>query len=241
MELAADDIEIPAALDVQDTVTIQLPDTLSGAHGTLNTQDFIDAGDVESGRVHFRMHGKTVFENGVAGMASAANESLEANGLTLDDILDLAKIEAGRMDILLEDFDIVSCYRMRRQDSLMRKINGWLWTRVIRLAFSLKIRDVDCAFKLYRREVIAGVAPLLSRHFNLTVEIPLKAMIRGYRYAIVPITWRNRTSGVSKLKIKEMGSRYLFIVLYILLEKYFSRGDYLRKEKISVQKDIKHG
>jgi len=48
--------------------------------------DFIDQSDVEAGRVHFRMDGRTVYENGVAGMASAANESLEANGLTLDDI-----------------------------------------------------------------------------------------------------------------------------------------------------------
>jgi len=48
--------------------------------------DFVDQGDVDAGRVHFRMDGKTVFENGVAGMASAAAESMEANGLTLDDI-----------------------------------------------------------------------------------------------------------------------------------------------------------
>jgi hypothetical protein len=43
---------------------------------------------------------------------------------------------------------------------------------------------------------------------------------------VVPITWRNRRTGESKLKIKEMGSRYLFIALYCWLEKYFSRGDY---------------
>jgi dolichol-phosphate mannosyltransferase len=62
------------------------------------------------------------------------------------------------------------------------------------------------------------------------VELPLKAIVRGYSYAIVPTNWYNRTSGVSKLKLKEMGSRYLFIVLYIFLEKLLSRGDYHRSK-----------
>jgi dolichol-phosphate mannosyltransferase len=99
----------------------------------------------------------------------------------------------------------------------------------IQILFGLKFNDTTNAFKAYRREVIDGVAPLLSHHFNLTVEIPLKAVARGYSYTTVPITWRNRTTGVSKLKLKEMGSRYLFIVLYVLLEKMLSRGDYARK------------
>jgi dolichol-phosphate mannosyltransferase len=99
----------------------------------------------------------------------------------------------------------------------------------IQILFGLKFNDTTNAFKAYRREVIDGVAPLLSHHFNLTVEIPLKAIARGYSYTTVPITWRNRTTGVSKLKLKEMGSRYLFIVLYVLLEKMLSRGDYARK------------
>jgi len=60
------------------------------------------------------------------------------------------------------------------------------------------------------------------------VELPLKALTRGYSYAVVPINWYNRATGVSKLKIKEMGSRYLFIVLYVWLEKKLSRGDYHR-------------
>ena len=61
---------------------------------------------------------------------------------------------------------------------------------------------------MYRRTVIAGVQPLLAQHFNLTVELPLKSIVRGYRYAIVPNTWINRNQDVSKFKIKEMGSRY---------------------------------
>ena len=99
----------------------------------------------------------------------------------------------------------------------------------IKILFGLKLNDTTNAFKAYRREVIEGISPLLSHHFNLTVEIPLKAIIRGYFYNIIPITWENRKAGVSKLKIKEMGSRYLFIVLSLWLEKHLSRGDYVQK------------
>lgn len=99
----------------------------------------------------------------------------------------------------------------------------------IRSIFRLKLNDVTNAFKAYRREVIEGCKPLISPHFNLTVEIPLKAIVRGYSWTTVPISWKNRTSGVAKLKIKEMGSRYFFICAYVWLEKYFSRGDYHRK------------
>lgn len=104
----------------------------------------------------------------------------------------------------------------------------------IQILFGIKFNDTTNAFKAYHREVIDGVAPLLSHHFNLTVEIPLKAIVRGYSYATLPITWRNRTTGVSKLKLKEMGSRYLFIVFYFFLEKLLSGGDYARKNFQSV-------
>ncbi|MBT4814566.1 MAG: glycosyltransferase family 2 protein [Lentisphaerae bacterium] len=98
----------------------------------------------------------------------------------------------------------------------------------IRVLMQIRCDDITNAFKLYRREVIEGCHPFLSHHFNLTVEVPLKAVIRGYSYAVVPNSWTNRTAGVSKLKINEMGSRYLFIVLYCLLEKWLARGDYHR-------------
>jgi len=113
----------------------------------------------------------------------------------------------------------------------------WIKMRVNRLAnffirvmFRIRLNDTTNAFKAYRRTVIEGCRPLFSPHFNLTVEIPLKAIVRGYSWTVIPITWRNRRTGTPKLKIKEMGSRYLFICLYVWLEKYFSRGDYRRAE-----------
>jgi dolichol-phosphate mannosyltransferase len=101
---------------------------------------------------------------------------------------------------------------------------------VIRALFRLGYNDTTNAFKAYRREVIDQVQPLLSHHFNLTVELPLKAIVRGYSYAVVPLTWTNRRYGVSKLKLQEMGSRYMFIVLYVWLEHHLSRGDYRRTD-----------
>ena len=100
----------------------------------------------------------------------------------------------------------------------------------IRFLFQHGYNDTTNAFKAYRRHVIDQVQPLLSNHFNLTVEIPLKAVVRGFTFAVVPVSWTNRQHGVSKLRLNEMGSRYAFIVLYVWLEAHLSRGDYRRQD-----------
>jgi dolichol-phosphate mannosyltransferase len=104
-----------------------------------------------------------------------------------------------------------------------------LFNNIVRMLFGFKYNDVTNAFKLYKKETIDGVKPFISPHFNLTVEIPLKAIIRGYSYAVLPNSWTNRKHGVSNLKIREMGSRYFFILLYCLIEKFFARGDFKKK------------
>ncbi len=111
---------------------------------------------------------------------------------------------------------------------LLKRVMNRLANGFLQLMFRHGLNDTTNAFKAYRRETLDGCRPFLAAHFNLTVELPLKTVIRGYSWAITPISWRNRKSGESKLKIKEMGSRYLFIALYCWLEKYFSRGDYKR-------------
>ena len=102
----------------------------------------------------------------------------------------------------------------------------------LKVLFRIKLNDTTNAFKAYRRETIDGCRPILSPHFNITVELPLKTIVRGYSWNVIPITWRNRRSGSAKLKISEMGSRYLFICFYVWLEKYFSRGDYKRTDRV---------
>jgi dolichol-phosphate mannosyltransferase len=101
-----------------------------------------------------------------------------------------------------------------------------LTNNIIKVLFGIRYNDTTNAFKLYKKETIEGLKPFLSHHFNLTVELPLKTIVRGYSYTVVPNWWTNRASGESKLKIKEMGSRYFYIILYCLLEKWLSRGDY---------------
>jgi dolichol-phosphate mannosyltransferase len=133
--------------------------------------------------------------------------------------------------LLNEGFDCVFGSRFMKGGGVIDY--PWLKLRInrlanlfIRLLFRIKLNDTTNAFKAYRRTVVDGCRPFLSPHFNLTVEIPLKAIVRGFSWTVIPITWRNRRTGQAKLKIKEMGSRYLFICLYVWLEKYFSRGDY---------------
>jgi dolichol-phosphate mannosyltransferase len=107
----------------------------------------------------------------------------------------------------------------------------------IRVLFHVPLNDTTNAFKAYRRVVIEGCRPLIAPHFNLTVELPLKAIVRGYSWTVVPITWRNRRTGDAKLKLREMGSRYLFVILYVWLEKYFSRGDY--RKRVTPQPEVR--
>jgi dolichol-phosphate mannosyltransferase len=100
---------------------------------------------------------------------------------------------------------------------------------IIRVLFRIKYDDTTNAFKLYKKSTMEGLQPFISPHFNLTVELPLKVIIRGYSYKVLPNSWTNRKAGESKLKIREMGTRYFFILMYCLIEKYFSKGDFKKK------------
>ncbi len=115
-----------------------------------------------------------------------------------------------------------------------------LANKFLQVLFGIKHNDLTNAFKAYRRTTIDGCRPLIAPHFNLTVEIPLKAVIRGYTWTSIPITWRNRRGGQAKFKIKEMGSRYLFICLYVWLEKHLSRGDYESQVKLPSAAAVEH-
>lgn len=110
-----------------------------------------------------------------------------------------------------------------------KRIINRIANKIIQLTMGIKYNDTTNAFKLYKKETIEGIKPFLAPHFNLTIELPLKAIIRGYSYCVLPNSWSNRKYGESKLKIREMGSRYFFILLYCFIEKYFSRGDFKKK------------
>jgi len=178
----------------------------------------------------------------------------------------LAEVSGDAVAVVMADGsdspdDVVKCYRKLLEGSdcvfgsrfvrggrlidypshklILNRLANWF----IRVLFRVPFNDFTNAFKLYRRDVIDGIQPLISPHFNLTVEMPLKAVTRGYSFAVVPINWTNRQTGISKLKIREMGSRYLFIVLYVWLEKHLARGDYHRQHRgaeHAVGRDVRH-
>jgi len=95
---------------------------------------------------------------------------------------------------LMDQYDIVSCYRLNRQDSLIRKINGWCWTRLVCLMFGLKIRDIDCAFKLYKREIFDKIE-LSSTGALIDAEILARAARKGYRITQKGVHHYPRTAG----------------------------------------------
>jgi dolichol-phosphate mannosyltransferase len=159
----------------------------------------------------------------------------DAVAIVMADLSDSPKDLVRYYRVLQEGFDCAFGSRFIRGGKVndypkAKLILNRLVNLGIRMLFRHGYNDTTNAFKAYRREVIDNVQPLLSHHFNLTVELPLKSVVRGHSYEIVPVSWTNRAYGVSKLKLQEMGSRYLFIVLYVFLEHHLSRGDYQRPE-----------
>jgi dolichol-phosphate mannosyltransferase len=184
----------------------------------------------ENPRVRYH---KSRYPRGFGFTVRAGLEEFEGDAVAIvmadasDDPADLVKYHR----LLEEGYDCAFGSRFMRGGKVydyprLKLIINRLANNFIRMLFRHGYNDTTNAFKAYRREVIETVQPLLSNHFNLTVELPLKAIVRGHSYGIVPITWHNRKAGTSKLSMQEMGSRYLFIVLYALLERYLSRGDY---------------
>jgi glycosyltransferase involved in cell wall biosynthesis len=96
---------------------------------------------------------------------------------------------------LMEQYDIVSCYRLNRRDNIIRKINGWCWTKLVCLLLGMKIRDIDCAFKLYKREIFDNIK-LLSTGALIDAEILARAIRKGYRVTQEGVHHYARRAGV---------------------------------------------
>lgn len=199
-----------------------------------------DATALAAGRAAQRCEGVRLISNtgehgfGLAVRAGLRQASGDAVAIMMADNSDSPQDLVRYYRKLLEGYECVFGSRFMQGGKVvdypahklaLNRLANWF----IMLIFGLRCNDITNAFKCYRREAIAGMEPFLSPHFNLTVEMPLKAIVRGYSYTVIPISWTNRKAGISKLKIKEMGSRYLFIILYVWLEKLFSRGDYRRR------------
>ena len=110
------------------------------------------------------------------------------------------------------EYDIVTCYRINRQDPLMRKFNGWAWTKLVNLLFALNLRDIDCAFKLYRREIFDRIE-MHSTGALIDTEILARAKKCGYAMVQSPVRHYPRTAGTqsgASLKVILRAFRELF-------------------------------
>jgi dolichol-phosphate mannosyltransferase len=201
-------------------------------HSRDRTAAIVDALAAELGNVRCIL---SPYSGGFGLTVRAGLERFEGDAVAIfmadgsDDARDLVRYHR----VLLQGYDCVfgsrfiSGARVHDYPKVKLVINR-LVNLGIRMLFRHGYNDTTNAFKAYRREVIENIQPLVSNHFNLTVEMPLKAVIRGHSYAVVPISWTNRSLGESKLGLQEMGSRYLFSLLYAFLEAHLTRGDYRR-------------
>tara|TARA_Y100000768_G_C23985241_1_gene688403 strand:- start:437 stop:1159 length:723 start_codon:yes stop_codon:yes gene_type:complete len=94
-----------------------------------------------------------------------------------------------------------------------------IFNYITKILFFSDYNDFTNSFKIYKKEVIDKIHPIVSENFNIFLELPLKTISRGFTYKIVPIKYFNRKKGKAKFKIKELGSSYLFTLLYCFLEK----------------------
>jgi len=94
-----------------------------------------------------------------------------------------------------------------------------IFNNFVRIIFFSKYNDFTNAFKIYNRKSLLQLMPIVSENFNVFLELPLKIIVRKYSYTITSINWRKRTRGSSKFEIRELGSMYLFTLLYCLFEK----------------------
>ena len=102
---------------------------------------------------------------------------------------------------------------------ILKMVLNRIFNYIVKIIFLSNYNDFTNAFKIYKRKTLKELMPIVSDHFNVFLELPLKIIIRKYKYKIIPISWRGRKIGVSKFKISELGSMYIFTLLYCLIEK----------------------
>ena len=129
-----------------------------------------------------------------------------------------------------EGYDCVFGSRFVRGSSvehypLVKLVANRIVNRLIQALFWTRYNDLTNAFKAYRADVIRECGPYRASHFNITIEMSLGALIRGYSIAQIPIRWSGRTWGSSKLKLREMGRRYLCVLLKTFFEKVLVADD----------------
>ena len=138
-----------------------------------------------------------------------------------DDINDLIKYN----ELMLQNnYDAILGSRFMKGSKVLdypiqKLILNRLFNFFVSIIFLNKYNDFTNAFKIYKRKALIEIMPLISESFNIFLEIPLKIITRNYKYKIVSINWIGRKKGTSKFKIKELGAKYLFTLIYCFIEK----------------------
>ena len=192
--------------------------------------DFSKDNTLEKARDLFKSKNFKILDNKKKGLGGAINLGIkEANGSNIaimmadqsDDINDLIKyntlINENKYDAILGSRFLkgskVTNY------PLQKLILNRFFNYFVGFIFWNNYNDYTNAFKIYKKKTLEEIAPLISESFNIFLEIPLKIISRKYKYKIIPINWTGRTKGVSKFKIKELRSKYLFTLIYCFIEK----------------------
>ena len=171
-----------------------------------------------------------IFDNPKKGLGGAINFGInQAKGDNIsimmadlsDDIDDLK-----RYNSLMEqgNFDAILGSRFTRDSKvkgypIQKLILNRIFNFFVSIVFLNKYNDYTNAFKIYKKKTLLEIMPLISESFNIFLEIPLKIISRNYRYKIISINWIGRKKGESKFKIKELGAKYLFTLIYCFIEK----------------------
>ena len=170
---------------------------------------------------------KNNLKKGLGGAINLGIESSKKKYTTImmadssDSFFDLIKYYKT---INCEDLDAVMGSRFLKESKISdypikKLIFNRIFNYMVKIFFFSDYNDFTNAFKIYKRNCLIEIKPLVSENFNIFLEIPLKIISRKKKYKIIPINWKNRKKGNTKFKIKELSSKYLFTFVYCLIEK----------------------
>ena len=192
--------------------------------------DFSKDDTLEKARNLFKNKNFKVLDNQKKGLGGAINLGIkESSGSNVaimmadqsDDINDLIKYNSL---INTENCDAILGSRFLKESKVLnypiqKLVLNRIFNYFVGMIFWNKYNDYTNAFKIYKKRTLEEISPLISESFNIFLEIPLKIISRKYKYKIIPINWTGRTKGVSKFKIRELRSKYLFTLIYCFIEK----------------------
>ena len=196
----------------------------------LIVNDFSKDDTLEKARNLFKNKNFKVLDNQKKGLGGAINLGIkESSGSNVaimmadqsDDINDLIKYNSL---INTENCDAILGSRFLKESKVLnypiqKLVLNRIFNYFVGMIFWNKYNDYTNAFKIYKKRTLEEISPLISESFNIFLEIPLKIISRKYKYKIIPINWTGRTKGVSKFKIRELRSKYLFTLIYCFMEK----------------------